>query len=99
MKSMIRIAGRGKGGGGRGSKQVGQAESVAAELNGRVELIQALIPLGLEAVEDVLQQEVTVLAGERYARGGGQAGHARWGKQAGSVYLSDHKVSIEVPRV
>jgi transposase-like protein len=64
-----------------------------------VELIQALIPLGLEAVQEMLQQEVTVLAGERYTRGGGHAGHARWGRQAGSVYLADHKVSVQVPRV
>ena len=68
-------------------------------MNSRVELIQALIPLGLEAVQDVLEQEVTALAGARYARAGGQAGHARWGQQAGSVYLADQKVSIQVPRV
>ena len=99
MRSIVRIAGRGKRGASPGEDRAERTEVVAAELNGRVELIQALIPLGLEAVEDVLQQEVTALAGERYARGGGQVGHARWGKQAGSVYLSDHKVSIDVPRV
>ena len=99
MRSIVRIAGRGKRMEGQEPAQVTDAEGIAAGLNGRVELIQALIPLGLEAVEDVLQREVTALAGERYARGGGQAGHARWGKQAGSVYLSDHKVSIDVPRV
>lgn len=99
MRSIVRIAGRGKRGASQGGNQVERGEGVAAALNGRVELIQALIPLGLEAVEDVLQQEVTALAGERYARNGGQAGHARWGRQAGSVYLADQKVSIEVPRV
>jgi hypothetical protein len=31
-----------------------------------VELIQALIPLGLEAVGNVLQQKITALAGPRY---------------------------------
>lgn len=36
-----------------------------------VALIQAVIPLGLQAVEDVLQQEVTELAGERYSWTGG----------------------------
>ena len=39
-------------------------------LDSRVELIQALIPLGLEAVNDLLQQEVTALVGERYSRHG-----------------------------
>ncbi|MBI1826397.1 MAG: hypothetical protein HY287_15730 [Planctomycetes bacterium] len=99
MKSMIRIPGRGNGEGSREAKQVSEAEGMVAKLNVRVELIQALIPLGLEAVEHTLQREVTALAGERYVRGGGQAGHARWGTQAGSVYLSDQRVSIEVPRV
>lgn len=99
MRSMVRIAGRGKRGASPESNRVAVGEGVATGLHGRVELIQALIPLGLEAVQDVLQQEVTALAGERYARGGGQPGHARWGRQAGSVYLSDHKVSIDVPRV
>ena len=99
MRSIVRTAGRGKRGASQESNQVAVVEGMATGLNGRVELIQALIPLGLEAVEDVLQQEVTALAGDRYARGSGQAGHARWGRQAGSVYLSDHKVSIRVPRV
>jgi transposase-like protein len=69
------------------------------KMDARVELIQALIPLGLEAVNDVLQQEVTQLAGARYRHGEGQAGYARWGQQRGSVYLADHKVAIDVPRV
>jgi transposase-like protein len=53
----------------------------------------------LEAVKDALEQEVTALAGARYAHGDGRAGHVRWGRQSGSVYLADHKVTIEVPRV
>ena len=47
------------------------------ELDTRVELIQALIPIGLEAVNEVLQQEVCQLAGERYRREGGVPGYAR----------------------
>jgi transposase-like protein len=69
------------------------------ELDTRVELIQALIPIGLEAVNEVLQREVCQLAGERYSREGGVPGHARWGAQRGSVYLADQKVAIAVPRV
>ncbi len=69
------------------------------ELDTRVELIQALIPIGLEAVNEVLKQEVSQLAGERYSREGGVAGYARWGRQQGSVYLADQKVAIAVPRV
>lgn len=43
-------------------------------------LIQALIPLGLQAVEDALQHEVLVLAGARYAHADGRPGIARWGR-------------------
>jgi len=68
-------------------------------LDSRVELIQALIPLGLEAVRELLQQEVTALAGTRYQRGGGVPGYGRWGSQPGSVYLADQKVGVNVPRV
>ncbi|NGZ12049.1 MAG: hypothetical protein CV088_22250 [Nitrospira sp. LK70] len=54
-----------------------------------VALIQAVIPLGLQAVGDVLKQEVTELAGERYSRTGGQPGYVLWCRQRGSVYLLD----------
>lgn len=62
-------------------------------------MIQALIPLGLKAVEERLQAEVLALAGNRYAHDDGRAGVVRWGKQAGSIYLADQKVPITVPRV
>lgn len=62
-------------------------------------MIQALIPLGLQAVNEALQQEVTQLAGRRYARDDGAPYVVRWGKQAGSVFLADQKVPVLVPRV
>lgn len=62
-------------------------------------MIQALIPLGLKAVEDAPQAEVLALAGARYAHADGHAGVVRWGTQAGSVYLADQKLPITVPRV
>ncbi|MDP6526895.1 MAG: transposase [Arenicellales bacterium] len=65
----------------------------------RIELIQALIPLGLEAVAEELQNEVTRLAGEKNSRKGSKTSNRRWGSQQGSVYLSDQKVPISVPRV
>ena len=68
----------------------------AKTIDGKAELIQMLIPLGLKAVGDLLQEEVEVLAGGRYRHEGGPT---RWGKQAGSVYLGDEKFRIEVPRV
>ena len=45
------------------------------ELDARIELIQALIPLGLRAVQDSLD-EVNHLAGERYSRAPARRGEA-----------------------
>jgi transposase-like protein len=68
-------------------------------LEARIALIQALIPLGLEAVGEVLQREVIALAGERHARQGRRPGLVWWGQQQGSVYLADQKLPVVVPRV
>lgn len=98
-KSVVRI-GRGGKGAGATSVQAGAGRQAdMLELDTRVELIQALIPIGLEAVNEVLQQEVCQLAGERYSREGGIPGYARWGAQRGSVYLGDQKVAMATPRV
>ena len=64
-----------------------------------IAMIQALIPLGLRAVEEALQAEVAALAGPRYAREATPSAVVRWGAQRGSVYLADQKLPIEVPRV
>jgi putative transposase len=64
-----------------------------------IAMIQALIPLGLRAVEEALLAEVNALAGPRYARGDERPGIVRWGEQRGSIYLADQKVPITVPRV
>ena len=76
-----------------------KVDADALELDGRVAMIQALIPIGLEAVDDVLQQQVVELAGDRYDRKSPDQPLRRWGKQKGWVYLGDQKVPIEVPRV
>jgi transposase-like protein len=97
MKRVFRIEGGGK------VKDIGlrglAASPAVDDLNPRVAVIQALIPLGLQAVGDLLQDEVTRLAGPRYARAGGQPGLVRWSQQPGSVYLADQKVPLPVPRV
>jgi len=68
MRSIVRIASRGKRRANQESTGVDRAAGLAAGLNSRVELIQVLIPLGLEAVNDLLQKEVTALAGKRRIR-------------------------------
>ena len=97
-KSIVRIRGRGKGRR-RAAKTSRGVEQELLGLDTRVAMIQALIPLGVKAVNEVLQEEVTQLAGARYRREGGLPGYARWGGQPGSVYLADHKVGVRVPRV
>ncbi len=98
-KSVARIGHRGKRVEPAGMPRSEGRAGNLPELDVRVELIQALIPIGLEAVNETLQQEVSQLAGERYSRDGGVPGYARWGAQRGSVYLADQKVAIAVPRV
>lgn len=64
-----------------------------------VALIQALIPVALDRVRERLLDEVTRLAGPRYARHDEAPALVRWGTQGGSVYLADQKVRVAVPRV
>ena len=66
------------------------------DVNSRLLLIQQLIPIGLLAVEEALQAEVSELAGQRYSREGSLK---RWGSNPGSVFLGNQKLSIRVPRL
>ena len=61
----------------------------------RLAMIQALIPIALEAVEKALQNEISELAGERYSRG---SEISRYGSNPGSIFLGDQKVKLQVPR-
>jgi putative transposase len=76
-----------------------EAVSQMEDLDGRIEAIQLLIPLGLQAVTEELQKAVVELAGPRYQRKEADQPLRRWGSQRGSVYLSDQKLPVDVPRV
>lgn len=97
MKSVVQIQRPGKGKDVRASAAA--AGLSAEEIDSTVALIQALIPLGLQAVGAALDAEVTAVAGARYRRTGGPAGVVCWGQQRGSGYLADQKLPIPVPRV
>ena len=71
-------------------------DSYSEDFDVKMSVIQELIPLGLKAVAEELQNEVTLLAGEKHSRG---TDNARWGRQNGSVYIRDQKFPILVPRV
>ena len=81
-----------------GLRGLGDAPDVDS-LDATVALIQAPIPLGLQAVQDLLEGEVLRLAGARHQRTGRQPGLVRWGQQRGSIYLADQKLAITHTRI
>ena len=74
-------------------------EYAELELDAQVELIRSLVPLGLMHVHELLDQEVTALAGERYARKDASTGGRRHGSNPGTVGLAGQRVPIQVPRI
>lgn len=68
-------------------------------LDAKVALIQALIPIGLPAVQELLEAEVVRLAGERHQRAARQPGCVRWGQQRGSIDRTDQKLAVTHTRV
>ena len=77
---------------------VRRSEYETMDLDAKVELIRELIPLGLMHIQDLLDDEVTALAGQRHAREDGAPG-MRHGSNPGSVRLAGQRVPIRVPRV
>jgi hypothetical protein len=71
----------------------------ALDLDSRLALIQALIPLGLMLVSEELQLEVQQIAGSRYQRKIGHNKIYRHGSNPGSVKLAVQRVPIDVPRI
>ncbi len=98
MRKILQINKKGKVKKARIKKVMGLQRYGALEMDSKIALIQALIPVGLMHIEELLQQEVVELAGERYKRNG-ITEYDRWGKQQGSVYITDQKIPITVPRV
>ena len=78
---------------------VGREEYGELEVDSKVEMIRALVPLGLMHVHEVLDDEVKALAGERYARKEDLEGGRRHGTNPGTVGLAGQRVPIRVPRV
>ncbi len=87
------------------SRRLGEVAVVSREkyaefdVDSKVEMIRALVPLGLMYVHEMLDDEVKELAGERYARKEASIGGRRYGSNPGSVGLAGQRVPIRVPRV
>jgi len=78
------------------SRVLGEVEVVSREayqeleLDAKVEMIRALVPLGLMHVEELLDAEVTALAGERYARKDASMRGRRHGSNPGRCVWPDN---------
>ena len=81
-----------------GSVNIIRREAYAdLELDAKVELIRSLVPLGLMHVQELLDEEVTALARERYARKDASVAGRRHGSNPGTVGLAGQRVPIRVP--
>ena len=94
MRRVVRIGGRGKS-----EVEVRAVAEAMSDLDTKVEMIQALIPLGVEKFKEEALRAVGELAGPWYRRSGGDRRYYRWGSERGSVYMADQKVPVRVPRV
>ena len=97
--SVLRAAGKRKKVRKLGQVDIIRREAYAdLELDAKVELIRALVPLGLLHVQELLDQEVTALAGARYARKEESVEGRRHGSNPGTVGPGQ-RVPIRVPRI
>ena len=78
---------------------ISREEYAGFDLDGKVEAIRALVPLGLLHVTEMLDEEVVALAGERYARKAASMNGRRHGSNPGTVRLGGQRVPIRVPRI
>ena len=100
MSSVLRSVRKRKKGRTLGAVDVIDREGYAElEVDAKVELIRSLVPLGLLHIEELLDEEVTALAGERYARKDPSVGGRRHGSNPGTVGLAGQRVPIRVPRI
>ena len=65
----------------------------------KLQLIQHHAKMARLLAEEVLEEEVTDLAGERYSRKEEGNSLRRWGSNSGSIRIDGEKVPIDVPRV
>jgi transposase-like protein len=83
-----------------GPVRVIRPEQYAAfDVNSKLECIQALIPLGLMRIQELLEDEVCALAGARYERKASRRLGYRHGSNPGSVRLAGQRHPFPIPRV
>ena len=65
----------------------------------KLQLIQHHAEMARLLAEEILEEEVTDLAGERYSRKEEGNSLRRWGSNSGSIRIDGEKIPIDVPRV
>jgi len=66
----------------------------------KIGLIQNHLEMARIFINQVIQEDVNQLAGERYSHDKPHNGrYSRWGRNPGSVPINDVKVQVEVPRI
>ena len=78
---------------------INKEEYEGRDLDTRVEMIRALIPLGLIAVYEELDKEVDLLAGKLNSRKQADGLGSRHGSNRGTVKLGGQKIPVRVPRI
>ena len=87
------------------SRRLGEGDIISREeyagfdVDATVEMIRAVVPLGLMHVQERLDDEVTEVAGARHARKESLVRGRRHGSNPGTVRLAGQRVPIRVPRV
>jgi len=100
MSSVLRSVKKRKKSRRLGSVHVIRREEYAEfDVDSKVEMIRALVPLGLMHVQELLDDEVTELAGARHARKEESMRGRRHGSNPGTVRLAGQRVPLRVPRV
>ena len=80
-------------------KITSREEYAGFAVDAKVEMIRALVPLGLMHVQELLEDEVTALAGVRHVRKESVLRGRRHGSNPGTVRLAGQRVPMRVSRV
>lgn len=76
------------------------SQLLSEDTTSKLALAKHYLELNLLLVNELLEDEVRSLAGERYSRDKPHEGrYSRWGSNPGSVRVGEEKVNISVPRV
>ena len=87
------------------SRRLGKVDIISREeyneydVDAKVEMIRALVPMGLLHIQNLLDDEVRELAGARYAHKDASMPGRRHGSNPGTVRLAGQRIPIRVPRV